>query len=217
MPPSEAGFNRPARSASSSAMSDARSEPTSLQQLFRHDAALSGTRPPPPSYPPLPQQVEGCKGVWSLNDDEIYGCDYPPVQTYLKQVRKAKRLVDPPSDVIWTLAALDVLYYPNDVAHWLFWSNDVYERHAKAVDAVARTFFKVSLFSRLTDLVPILQYTNHDLSSLECPGQADSNIRAPSPKYRRNMSTCISTTSGTLQNRSMTGSSGRLEAVASKH
>ncbi|PPQ65667.1 hypothetical protein CVT26_000299 [Gymnopilus dilepis] len=137
VPPSEAGFNRPARSASSSAMSDARSEPTSLQQLFRHDAALSGTRPPPPSYPPLPQQVEGCKGVWSLNDDEIYGCDYPPVQTYLKQVRKAKRLVDPPSDVIWTLAALDVLYYPNDVAHWLFWSNDVYERHAKAVDAVA--------------------------------------------------------------------------------
>ncbi|KAF8897064.1 hypothetical protein CPB84DRAFT_1963000 [Gymnopilus junonius] len=132
---SELHYRYPGCSGWSYPISDARSEPIPPQRPSQQPTPQLSPRPPPQSFPPLPTKIG--RGLWILDDDILLGCGWPPVQHYLAQVRKERRIVDPPTRLIWALAALDVLSDRKDVAHWLFWSPEVYERHAKEVDIVA--------------------------------------------------------------------------------
>ncbi|KAH9485021.1 hypothetical protein JR316_0001925 [Psilocybe cubensis] len=102
-------------------VSDARSEPIPIERPARQIPPPSLPSPPPQSTPPPLTEIE--PGVWIKDGNTLYASNWPPVQQYLNEVREQRYLVDPPSEIIFALAALDVLKTPSDSAHWIFFSD----------------------------------------------------------------------------------------------
>ncbi|KAF9526590.1 hypothetical protein CPB83DRAFT_908227 [Crepidotus variabilis] len=121
------------------ATSDTRSEP--LEQSPRSSASSLPQTPQPRSCPPpfdLPlSPVETSRGVWEDDDGVYYGSSWSPVQKYLGRIRKERRMLKAPSEIIFVLAALDVAHSPWDVAHWIFWPSATYFSTADRVTAIA--------------------------------------------------------------------------------
>ncbi|PPQ93797.1 hypothetical protein CVT25_013505 [Psilocybe cyanescens] len=101
--------------------SDARSEPIPVDRPSRQISPPSTPSPPLQSAHPQPTEIE--PGVWLKNGNTLYASNWPPVQEYLNEVREQRYLVDPPSEIIFALAALDVLKTLSDPAHWIFFSD----------------------------------------------------------------------------------------------
>ncbi|CAA7259067.1 unnamed protein product [Cyclocybe aegerita] len=112
--------------------SDARSEPIPPPRAPRIAQRLPS--PPPPTSS---SAVQISQGVWEENDDIYYTSSYPPAQEYLALARKSDRRPPPPSDLVYALAALQVIRTPSDRAHWMFWGNGAYHETASAVSRIA--------------------------------------------------------------------------------
>lgn len=108
-------------------------------------------RPPPPTVSP-PALVQTSLGIWEDKDAVYYASNWAPVQQYLDRIRKARRMLSAPSEVIFVLAALDVVQSPWDVAHWIFWPSATYYSTADRVTAIACTSFFSPYFTLLTPL-----------------------------------------------------------------
>ncbi len=120
------------------ATSDARSEPIEFLRAMSNSRTRTpqpASRLPPIFVPPAPVQTS--LGVWEDEDGVYYASDWPPVQEYLDFIRKERRMVVAPSEIIFVLAALDVVQRPWDVAHWIFWPSLTYYNTADRVTAVA--------------------------------------------------------------------------------
>ncbi|KAF8161215.1 hypothetical protein B0H34DRAFT_673211 [Crassisporium funariophilum] len=118
--------------------SDARSEPLPTP---RKPPTIVRPSPQPPS-PPLaytapPPPVKIIDGVWRDGDNYLRSSDLPEVQDYLKEARKNNKLGRAPSEVVFALAALDVIYNLDDNVHWLFWKKPVYKCTADIVTKIA--------------------------------------------------------------------------------
>ncbi|KDR75765.1 hypothetical protein GALMADRAFT_226411 [Galerina marginata CBS 339.88] len=115
--------------------SDARSGPLPPQGRSHQITSPYLPSPPPEPSSPLPVQIE--PGVWYQDDDILHASNWPPVQRFLAQIREERRMVDTPSDLIFALAALDVLYNPHDPAHWIFWAPVPGSKVGDTVDKIA--------------------------------------------------------------------------------
>lgn len=122
------------------AISDARSEPITIHK------AISKTRkrqpslpsPPLPSVVPPPSPIQTSPGVWEDENGVYYSSSWYPVQEYLDLIRRERMMMLAPSEIIFVLAALDVVHSPWDVAHWIFWPSATYYKTADRVTAIAR-------------------------------------------------------------------------------
>lgn len=83
----------------------------------------------------LPIRTQISPGVFCEGTHLLFSAAHPQVQNLLKTARSTLALPSSPSDVIFTLAALEVFYKPADPAHWLFWSDD---RKSATADVVTR-------------------------------------------------------------------------------
>ncbi|KAF8967884.1 hypothetical protein BDZ97DRAFT_1801745 [Flammula alnicola] len=117
--------------------SDARSEPLPPPRPTHQIVPPSPptARPPPPTKPPPPVEIN--KGVWFEDDDIRYSSDWPPVQQYLANVREQKTMLPPPSDLVFALAAIEVVQCASDIAHWIFWSQSKYLTTGGLVESIA--------------------------------------------------------------------------------
>ena len=121
------------------ATSDARSEP--MKRLRAMSNSRTRTPQPASRLPPVPVSpppAQTSLGVWEDEDGVYYASNWPPVQEYLDLIRKERRMVVAPSEIVFVLAALDVVQCPWDVAHWIFWPSSTYYNTADRVTAVAR-------------------------------------------------------------------------------
>ncbi|KAF8637951.1 hypothetical protein AX16_010584 [Volvariella volvacea WC 439] len=83
----------------------------------------------------VPDKIEVQPGVWSDGHHSVLAANHPDVESFLAQARSSLSLPHAPSEVVFTLAALDVFYNPGDPAHWLFWSD---ERKVQTAEVVTR-------------------------------------------------------------------------------
>lgn len=85
----------------------------------------------------VPRRTQISPGVWSDGNDRVFSAAYPPVQLFLARARSALKQPVAPSEIIFTLAALEVFYKPGDSAHWLFWSDEKKNQTAEVVTRIA--------------------------------------------------------------------------------
>jgi hypothetical protein len=132
-------IDSPSYSRWSYATSYARSEPSiahiAMPQALTRQIPQPDRRPPPTVNPPSP--VQTTPGIWEDDDGVYYASNWATVQEYLDRIRKEKRMLVAPSEIIFVLAALDVVYCPWDVAHWIFWPSATYYHTADRVTAIA--------------------------------------------------------------------------------
>ena len=119
--------------------SDARSEPlpafTSTRQI------VSSSQPPsPPLWIATSSPVKIKKGLWRDGSDFLHSSDWPPVQQYLSETSRNRRLAPAPTETVFALAALEVLHQPHNPVHWLFWGAAYLSSTSKTVNKIARTF-----------------------------------------------------------------------------
>ena len=119
-------------------ISDVRSEPMSAFTSTRQIVSLS-TPPTPPLWT-APSPVKIRQGLWRDGDDFLRSSDWPPVQQYLSETSKNRRLALAPSETVFALAALEVLHQPHNPVHWLFWGTTCLLSTSKTVNKIARTF-----------------------------------------------------------------------------
>ncbi|KAG5648547.1 hypothetical protein DXG03_003158 [Asterophora parasitica] len=96
------------------------------------------THPAPSKYSttlPVWNQIEA--GVFSDGTNRVLSAAYPPVQHFLRTARATLALPASPSDLIFTIAALEVFYSRHDPVHWMFWSDDKKIHTANIVNRVA--------------------------------------------------------------------------------
>ena len=153
-------IDSPSYSRWSYATSDARSEPSIAHIAIPQTRTRWVPQPifcPPPIVAP-PSPVQTSPGVWEDEDGIYYAPNWSPVQEYLDLIRKERRMLVPPSEIVFVLAALDVVYSPWDVAHWIFWPSTTYYTTADRVTAVACMFFFCLFLPRRFDSdVPVHQ------------------------------------------------------------
>lgn len=119
--------------------SDARSEPfpafTSTRQI------VSSSQPPsPPLWIATSSPVKIKRGLWRDGSDFLRSSDWPPVQQYLSETGRNRRLSPAPTETVFALAALEVLHQPYNPVHWLFWGAAYLSSTSKTVNKIARTF-----------------------------------------------------------------------------
>ncbi len=139
-PSSSMDIDDPTYSRWSYAISDVRSEPIRTRQAIPLDQTRRRqTSVPSPCPPPLvPSPIQTSPGIWEDEDGVYHSSNWHPVQEYLALIRKEKTMVLAPSEIIFVLAALDVVHSPWDVAHWIFWPSATYYNTADRVTAIAR-------------------------------------------------------------------------------
>ncbi|TFK44829.1 hypothetical protein BDQ12DRAFT_673648 [Crucibulum laeve] len=100
--------------------------------------------PSPPNYAlttsystSVPRRYQTSPGVWSDGTSTVLSAVLPQVQALLKEGRSSLQLPPVSSDVIFTLAALEVFYKPSDPAHWLFWSDEKKNQTATRVNRIS--------------------------------------------------------------------------------
>jgi len=127
----------------------------------RYESNIPDTHPKPPSpvrshptadvpsVPPLapaarssyssavPVLKQLSPGVWTDGKDTLLSAALPEVQELLAAARSRLSLPKASSELIFTLAALEVFYKPADPAHWLFWSDDKKSTTADVVTRIA--------------------------------------------------------------------------------
>ncbi|RXW21646.1 hypothetical protein EST38_g4211 [Candolleomyces aberdarensis] len=109
-----------------------------LHQSTAKSSAHASTSTTPPSHPiNLPIRSQLSPGVWTDGGRKIYSSALPEVQQLLETARSTLTLPDISSDLIFTLAALDVFYKPGDPVHWLFWSDEKKESTANVVTRIS--------------------------------------------------------------------------------
>ena len=166
-------IDSPSYSRWSYATSNARSEPSTVHTTMPQARSIREAQPvrcPPPTAAP-PSPVQTSPGIWEDDDGIYYGSNWSPVQQYLDRIREERRMLVAPSEIIFVLAALDVVYSPWDVAHWIFWPSATYYHTADRVTAIACMSLFPFYFVVLTPRKPT-QCTNQDLSSQRYHGSA---------------------------------------------
>ncbi|KAF8893988.1 hypothetical protein BD779DRAFT_1504637 [Infundibulicybe gibba] len=123
---------------------ECRSQPTTLASTNPHRrlGSVAGDHPAEhrniTCYPTsLPRRVEIQRGVWFDGTDTVLSATFPDVEDFLANARNALSLPTASSEIIFTLAALEVFYNPGDPAHWLFWSDEKKYETAKMVTRIA--------------------------------------------------------------------------------
>lgn len=86
----------------------------------------------------VPARTQISPGVWSDGKDRVFSSAYPAVQQLLKEARATLKQPVASNEIVFTLAALDVFYKPNDAAHWIFWSDEKKHQTAQVVTRIAR-------------------------------------------------------------------------------
>ena len=86
----------------------------------------------------VPARTQISPGVWSDGKDRVFSSAYPAVQQLLKEARATLKQPVAPNEIVFSLAALDVFYKPNDAAHWIFWSDEKKHQTAEVVTRIAR-------------------------------------------------------------------------------
>lgn len=105
----------------------------------------------------LPRRWQVSPGVWTDGQSTLYSPALPEVQKLLADARESLTIPEPSSDLILTLAALEVFYRPSDPAHWMFWSDDKKSYTADVVTKIACESHPVPcslMHSRLMRLSP---------------------------------------------------------------
>jgi hypothetical protein len=121
--------------ATSNARSELSTAHTPIPQSHTRLVPQPVRRPPPTVAPPSPAQTS--PGIWEDDDGIYYSSNWSQVQDYLDRIRKERRMLSAPSEIIFVLAALDVVYSPWDVAHWIFWPSATYYNTADRVTSIA--------------------------------------------------------------------------------
>ncbi|KAF5317046.1 hypothetical protein D9611_003943 [Ephemerocybe angulata] len=129
-------------------LSDCRYESFALDTQTRRPSAASQqstakspAQPVPPAatatrYPTfIPPRKQLSPGVYNDGKNTTYSSALPEVQRFLATARSTLTLPTVSSDLILTLAALEVFYKPADPVHWLFWSD---EKKNVTADVVTR-------------------------------------------------------------------------------
>lgn len=120
--------------------SNARSEPFPTCTSTRHWIVSPSSQPPsPPLWTAPPPPVKIKQGIWRDGEDILRSSDWPPVQQYLSETRWNKTLAPAPSEIVFALAALEVLHQPYNPVHWLFWGAGPLSNTSKTVNRIART------------------------------------------------------------------------------
>ncbi|KAF4620620.1 hypothetical protein D9613_000787 [Agrocybe pediades] len=118
-------------------VSSSRDDPLPTKNPAQVRSSTPRASPPPPVKQQPPSAVEIAPGVWEKDDEIQYSPEWPPVQAYLSELRKARHMIPAPSQIIFALAALHVVHDPHDPAHWLIWDRSRYSDVGKKVDNVA--------------------------------------------------------------------------------
>lgn len=124
--------------------SDARSEPLPPFTSTRQIVSLSWQPPSPPLWTAPSSPVKIKHGLWRDGEHFIYSSDWPPVQQYLAETSRRRRLAPAPTDIVFALAALEVLHQPHNPVHWLFWGTTCLSSTSRTVNKIARTFHLVA-------------------------------------------------------------------------
>ncbi|TFK26475.1 hypothetical protein FA15DRAFT_654311 [Coprinopsis marcescibilis] len=90
-----------------------------------------------PALTEIPVRFQVSPGVWTDGESQVYSSDLPEVQDLLSVARKTLVLPAASSDLVFTLAALEVFYKPGDPAHWLFWSDEKKNETADVVTQIS--------------------------------------------------------------------------------
>ncbi|KAF8806456.1 hypothetical protein BYT27DRAFT_7167768 [Phlegmacium glaucopus] len=117
--------------------SNARSEPLPTFASTRQIVSSSLQPPSPPLWTPPSSPVRIEQGLWQDGEDLLHSSDWPPVQQYLSETSKNRRLAPAPTEIVFALAALEVLHQPHNPVHWLFWGAAYLSSTSKAVNKIA--------------------------------------------------------------------------------